>query len=184
MRSEFRSVTVNQAVELIIDHRGRTPKKLGGDFTDDGVQVISAKNVYGGRLHAGESCRFVPPEMAERWMPMPLEMGDVLLTSEAPLGEAAYLGRPAEFCLGQRLFALRTRPGTANPRFTYYALRSPPVQARLHARATGTTAQGIKQSELRQVELDLPDLAEQERVAAVLGALDDKSTATGAWPPS
>jgi type I restriction enzyme, S subunit len=174
MRSDFSRVTVDEAVELILDHRGRTPKKLGGDFTDHGVQVISAKNVYDHRLHADESRRFVSPEMALRWMPNPLNSGDVLLTSEAPLGQAAYLNGSATFCLGQRLFGLRARPGVANGRFLYYALISPTVQARLHARASGTTAQGIKQSELRQVELDLPTLPEQERIASVLGALDDK----------
>jgi type I restriction enzyme S subunit len=174
MRSDFSRVTVDDAVELILDHRGRTPKKLGGDFTDRGVQVISAKNVYDHRLHAEESQRFVSPEMARRWMPTPLNSGDVLLTSEAPLGQAAYLNGGANFCLGQRLFGLRARPGVADGRFLYYALISPTVQARLHARASGTTAQGIKQSELRQVVLDLPALPEQERIASILGTLDDK----------
>lgn len=174
MTSEFTRLTIDEAVELIIDHRGRTPRKLGGDFTDHGVQVISAKNVYGHRLHADESQRFVPPEMARSWMPNGLRPGDVLLTSEAPLGQAAYVNGDERFCLGQRLFALRARPGKVHGRFLYYALISPAIQARLHARASGTTAQGIKQAELRQVELDLPTSSEQERIAAVLGALDDK----------
>ena len=153
MRSDVRSVTIDEAVELIIDHRGRTPKKLGGDFSFDGIQVVSAKHVYRGRLHLDENRRFVPLEMAKRWMPTKLLAGDVLLTSEAPLGEAAYLNENTDLCLGQRLFALRARPTVAHHRFLYYALRSPLVQRRLHARATGTTAQGIKQSELRQLSL-------------------------------
>jgi type I restriction enzyme S subunit len=174
MRSEFKRVPIDEAVELIIDHRGRTPRKLGGDFAEVGVQVISAKNVYDGRLHLTDNPRFVASEMAARWMPVQLRHGDVLLTSEAPLGEAAYIDGDSGHCLGQRLFALRARRGVANGRFLYYALLSPLVQQRLHARATGTTAQGIKQSELRQVEIDLPDIAEQSGIASVLGALDDK----------
>lgn len=174
MRSDFKTVTIDQAVELIIDHRGRTPKKLGGDFAELGVQVISAKNVYDGRLHPGDNLRFVPPEMAARWMPTQLRDGDVLLTSEAPLGQVAYIDGDFGYCLGQRLFALRARPDVANGRFLYYTLISPQVQGRLHARATGTTVQGIKQSELRQIELELPDTAEQARIVSVLGALDDK----------
>jgi type I restriction enzyme, S subunit len=174
MRSDLEPVTIDQAVELIIDHRGRTPKKLGGDFAELGVQVISAKNVYDGRLHPGDNLRFVPPEMAARWMPTQLRDGDVLLTSEAPLGQVAYIDGDFGYCLGQRLFALRARPDVANGRFLYYTLISPQVQGRLHARATGTTVQGIKQSELRQIELELPDTAEQARIVSVLGALDDK----------
>ncbi|MBS0198782.1 MAG: restriction endonuclease subunit S [Planctomycetes bacterium] len=48
------------------------------------------------------------------------------------------------------------------------------VQDQLHARASGTTVLGIRQSELRKVELALPPLPEQRAIAAVLGALDDK----------
>ena len=174
MRSELRRTILEDAVDLIIDHRGKTPKKLGGDFSSNGVQVVSAKNVFGGRLHLDVTQRFVSAEIAERWMPVKLAPGDVLLTSEAPLGECAYVKQVGDVCLGQRLFALRARSGVAVGRFLYYALRSPQVQRRLQARATGTTAQRIKQSELRHVELDLPSLGEQERVVSVLGTLDDK----------
>ena len=174
MGSELQSVLIDDAVELIIDHRGRTPKKLGGDFSSSGVQVVSAKHVYDGRLHLDKNRRFVRPEMAKRWMPMKLRQGDVLLTSEAPLGEVAYLSVDTDICLGQRVFALRARSALVDGRFLYYTLRSPLVQSRLYARATGTTAQGIKQSELRHVKLDMPPVAEQARIAAVLGTLDDK----------
>jgi len=174
MRSEFGRSTIDEVVALIVDHRGITPKKLGGDFAPLGVQVISAKNVYSGRLHLDKNPRFVEPAMAHRWMPDKVRRGDVLLTSEAPLGQAAYVASDTSCCLGQRLFALRARPGVLHGRFLYYALTSPQVQRRLHARATGTTAQGIKQSELRQVEIELPDLEEQARIAAVLGTLDEK----------
>lgn len=167
-------LALGDALDLIIDHRGRTPKKLGGDFLAQGVQVVSAKNVYGGRLHADENTRFVSEEMATRWMPRAVASGDVLLTSEAPLGQVAYIDRDAGFCLGQRLFALRAKPGVLNGRFLFYLLQSPRSQRLLAARASGTTAQGIRQSELRLVEFEFPPLPLQEAVAETLGALDDK----------
>lgn len=171
---EFRPVALEAAVELIIDHRGRTPKKLGGDFVGAGVQVISAIHVYGGRLHTESNQRYVTVEMARRWMPNRLRSGDVLLTSEAPMGQVAYLDHDADYCLGQRLFGLRARSSVVDGRYLYYALRSPRTQHALLARASGTTAQGIRQSELRQVVLLLPGLDVQRRIAGVLGALDDK----------
>ncbi len=160
-------------LELVIDHRGRTPKKLGGDFADVGIRVLSATNVKGGRIDLDQELRYVTPAMHNAWMPEKLRYGDVLLTSEAPLGEAVYL-QDANFCLGQRLFALRADPSILYHRFLYYSLRSRPIQQRLHARATGTTAQGIRQSELLKVELDVPPLPEQRAIAHILGTLDDK----------
>lgn len=158
----------------LIDHRGRTPKKLGGEFSDSGIIVLSAKNVKSGRIVLDSDIKYVSPEMWEKWMPLKLKVGDVLLTSEAPLGEAVYLSKRADYCLGQRLFGLRGDPDKISPRYLYYALISPSVQVRLQARATGTTAQGIRQSEVVKVLIEVPPKEEQNKIARILGSLDDK----------
>lgn len=174
MRSRRVEVALGDALELLIDHRGRTPRKLGGDFSTCGVRVVSAKNVKDGRLVLNSDVRFVSREMHDRWMPNKLKPGDVLVTSEAPLGEVAYLKSDADFCLGQRLFALRPKSAVLDSRYLYYLLRTHEVSSQIRARATGTTAQGIRQAELVKVRLALPPVDEQRRIATILGALDDK----------
>lgn len=174
MSSPWPFAPLGQLLDLLIDHRGRTPKKLGSDFTSSGVRVISAKNIRGGRLDLSFEPRYVSEDVYQRWMSAPLQQGDVLLTSEAPMGEVAYLNGAHRFCLGQRLFALRPNAEQLDARFLYYWLRSPAGFARLHGRLSGTTAQGIRQSQLVQVEVPVPPIAEQNRIAGVLGALDDK----------
>src|SRR5205823_2133095 len=109
-----------------------------------------------------------------RWMRVPLLADDVILTSEAPLGEVAYIREPVEWCLGQRLFGIRTNKVRLHGRFLFYALQSEQVRHDLLSRATGTTAQGVRQSELRRVRIPLPSLVEQRAIAHALGALDDK----------
>jgi len=175
MAGEMVTKPLVEVLDKIIDHRGRTPKKLGGDFSDAGVRVLSARNIKEGRIDFSTEMRHVLEKMHDQWMPVKLEVEDVLLTSEAPLGETAFLRDDANFCLGQRLFALRPNPKLVHSRYLYYALRSNTMQHRLHARATGTTAQGIRQSELLQVLLDFPqNIKEQQAIACILGALDDK----------
>jgi type I restriction enzyme S subunit len=48
------------------------------------------------------------------------------------------------------------------------------VQNQLHERATGTTVLGIKQSELRKINLVIPPLSEQKAIAHILSSFDDK----------
>jgi type I restriction enzyme S subunit len=174
MRSEWPEEELDELLEAVIDHRGRTPKKLGGDFASHGVPVISAKNVKNSRLDLDESLRFIEPAMWDKWMPVKLAEGDVLLTSEAPLGETAYLAAPEPLCLGQRLFALRASQTRLNSHYLFYALQGPTLRNRILARASGTTAQGIRQSELVRVRVPVPPIDEQRRIAEILGALDDK----------
>lgn len=164
---------LGDALDQLIDHRGKTPKKLGGDWTADGVPVYSALHMKDGRLSA-EGARRVPAAVYDRWMPVKLAAGDVLLTSEAPLGEVAYLRDEHEACLGQRLFGLRGRSGVLDGRYLYYLLQHAPVRAQILGRSSGTTVSGIRQAELVKVRLDLPQVDEQSAIAEVLGALDDK----------
>lgn len=167
-------VPLGDALTAIIDHRGKTPKKLGGtDFTDSGVPVVSAIHIKSGRIQWNERRRFVPDWMFEKWMSVRLSQGDVLLTSEAPLGEVAQVENDAPLVLSQRLFALRGRPGVLDSTYLRYFLQSPDGRARLEARASGTTVMGIRQAELVKVLIPLPTLVEQKRVARLLATLDD-----------
>lgn len=175
MASEWEVAPLDELVEEVLDRRGLTPLKLGSDFTPSGYRVISAKLIKHGRVDlAADEPRFVDEVTYRRWMRTPLLADDVLLTSEAPLGEAAYIDGPLEWCLGQRLFGIRTKKNRLQGRFLYYALQSEGVRHDLHSRATGTTAQGIRQTELRRVLVPVPPIQEQRAIAHILGALDDK----------
>ncbi len=170
---EWPTRPLGEVLELLIDHRGKTVKKLGGDFQDSGVRVLSAKNIKGSRID-DENLRYVSEEMFRKWMPNELRKGDVLLTSEAPLGEVAYLSEDLQACLGQRLFALRADDYILDGRYLFYALSWGPSRDELLSRATGTTVVGIRQAELIKIGIALPPLPEQRAIAEVLGALDDK----------
>lgn len=164
---------LGDVLEELIDHRGKTPKKLGGDWVDSGHRVVSAINIKGSRVDSNEH-HYISPEMYARWMKVPLKAGDVLLTSEAPTGEVAYVAEDCSWAVGQRLFGLRGRKGLLDGRYLFYALRGGEARHQLMSRTTGTTVSGIRQAELVKIELDLPPIAEQRAVAATLGALDDK----------
>lgn len=166
-------VCLGDALETLIDHRGKTPKKLGGDWSSYGHRVISAINIKDSRVDANDH-HYVSDELYRRWMKEPLQAGDVLLTSEAPTGEVAYVDHDSGWCLGQRLFGLRGKHDLLDGRYLYYTLWGGDVHHQLMSRATGTTVSGIRQSELLKIELSLPTIEEQREVAATLGTLDDK----------
>ena len=175
MRSNWTAASLDDLVDDIIDRRGVTPRKLGSDFTSHGHRVVSAKLIKQNRvdLTAAEP-RFVDEATYQRWMKTPMLPDDVILTSEAPLGEVAYVKNELPWCAGQRLFVIRTDKARLLGRYLFYALRGGPVRHDLLSRATGTTAQGIRQTELRKVNVPVPPIPEQEAIAEVLGALDDK----------
>lgn len=169
----MREVPLGEVLDLLIDHRGKTPKKLGGDFTDSGVKVVSAIHIKNGRINWDERERYVSESMFHRWMPSPTRRGDVLLTSEAPLGEVAQVADDEPLVLSQRLFALRGKSGVLHSTYLRYFLQSDIGRQRLLSMATGSTVSGIRQELLRTVRVPLPSFDEQERIAGALGAFDD-----------
>ena len=163
---------LQDVIELVIDHRGKTPKKLGGDFTSNGVPVISAIHIKDGRINWSERERYVSEEMHRKWMPVRLRENDILLTSEAPLGEVAFVPSDDDLVLSQRLFALRTKPDLMDSAFLKYFLSSAQGQSELWNRATGSTVLGIRQAELMRVRVPVPELGAQQRAGNLLRSID------------
>lgn len=171
----FERRPLEEIVEDILDRRGVTPTKLGGEFVSSGHRVISAKLIKDGRIALdADEPRFISSDMYARWMKTPLKRGDVVMTSEAPLGELAYLDESVDWVLGQRLFAIRPRKEVVGGRFLYYALASPEVRDAIFSRASGSTVQGIRQAELRKVEVPVPPMSVQFEVESLLGSLDER----------
>ena len=167
MVGEWQTLPLEDCMAAIIDYRGKTPEK-----TTFGVPLVTAKVIKGGRIERPDE--FIAEADFDAWMRrgMP-ERGDIVMTTEAPLGEVAQLDG-TRVALAQRVITLRGKPDLLDNTFLKFLLQSNGVQEELRSRGTGTTVVGIRQSELRKVSLTLPPLAEQKAIAAVLGALDDK----------
>ena len=166
--STVRSRSIEEITQTLIDYRGKTPTK-----TSSGVKLITAKVIKDGFIQDSEH-EYIAEDSYPMWMRRGLpKQWDILITTEAPLGEVAQLRTPERVALAQRVILLRGNPDLIDQQFYFQALKSPLVQARLRARATGTTVLGIKQSELRQVEIPCPPMEVQQRIAHVLSTYDD-----------
>ena len=158
---------LEDCLDALIDYRGKTPRK-----TDFGIPLITAKVVKSG--HIGKLDEFIPEEDYETWMKRGYpEIGDVVLTTEAPLGEVAQI-KFLPVALAQRIVTLRGKQGVLDSGYLLYLMQSQEMQEKLLSRSSGTTVIGIKQSELRKIEVALPSVSEQRAIAHILGTLDDK----------
>ena len=161
------SKKLEEVVEAIIDYRGKSPEK-----TDEGIPLVTARLVKEGRIL--DATEFIAPEGYSEWMRrgMPKE-GDVVFTTEAPLGQVAQIANP-NVALAQRLVLLRGKPQELDNTYLRFALQMKSVSDQIRKRATGSTVMGIRQKELRQVEIPLPDLAAQKDFSRLALAIESK----------
>ena len=108
-----------------------------------------------------------------------LRSGDVVIIRSN--GNIALVGRSMVFRESKRPttfsgFCIRFRPDTTklNPRFVAHFIRSPICRQRLSAYGSGTGIQNLSQEIIGNVPIDVPPLTEQQRIADILGSLDDK----------
>ena len=165
--SEWKEYMIEDVIDKFIDYRGKTPKK-----TESGIPLITAKIVKGGKIL--EPNEFIAPEDYNSWMTRGLpEVDDIVLTTEAPLGEIALI-KNKNVALAQRIITLRGKKQFVFNPFLKYYFQSSIGQYELQSRASGTTVFGIKAAVLRKVPVSLPPLPEQRAIASVLSSLDDK----------
>lgn len=145
-----------------IDYRGKTPQK-----TDSGIRLLTAKNVKKGYISLYPE-EFIGEDDYDGWMTRGIpNSGDVLFTTEAPLGNVSTVDLDEKFALAQRLICLQPYHGL-NSKFLSYALQGGKVRDYILEKATGTTVTGIKAKELKKIPLPLPPLAEQYRIVEKL----------------
>jgi len=152
-----------------VDYRGKTPEK-----SDSGVFLVTAKNICFGYIDYETSKEYIPLETYEDVMRRgkPL-IGDVLITTEAPLGNVASIDRN-DIALAQRVIKLRGKKDLIQNTFLKFYLLSERFQKILFEKATGGTVKGIKGSVLHKIKLQFPTILEQIKIANFLTAVDEK----------
>ena len=164
---EFYHDILENLLDKLIDYRGKTPKK-----TLSGIPLVTAKIVKNGTING--YTEYIAEEDYNKWMVRGFpKVGDVILTTEAPLGEVALL-KEEKVALAQRIVCLRGKDNVLDNTYLKYYLQSGKGQKSLSARESGTTVTGIKQAELRRVDIEYPTYEDQRRIASILSSLDRK----------
>ena len=165
---ELNHYIMENTLESLIDYRGKTPQK-----SEEGIPTLSAKSVKNGYIDYSE-CYYISAEEYQRFMVRGFpKKGDILLTTEAPMGMVAKLDRD-DVAIAQRLITLRGKEGILDNDFLMYFLQSPMGQHKLAERETGSTVTGIKQAAFRKIEIDIPSYDIQKKIAACLTCIDEK----------
>ena len=168
-----KALSLKEIVSEIIDYRGKTPKKLGADWSDTGYRALSAKNIKTGEIVQEDTIRFVDDDLYHKWMKQEVDRGTILITSEAPFGQVLYWNSDEKIVLSQRIFGLKIK-SEFDSKYIYYYMTSSNYQYELSGRATGSTVTGLRQPELLKTTIHCPDIYKQKKISKILSNIDAK----------
>ena len=148
-----------------IDYRGKTPTKIS-----QGVPLVTAKNVKRGYNDYSVKEYISQEEYDSRQSRGISHKGDILFTTEAPLGHVSIADLDI-FSAGQRLITLQAYYSMVCNKTMMFFILSESFQKMLISYKTGTTVSGIKSDKLKKMLIPLPPLAEQKRIVEQLEEL-------------
>ncbi len=159
---EWPTASVEEVCELVVDCVNRTAPIVESPTP---YKMIRTTNVRNGEVNLN-SVRYVSKETYERWnrRATPRD-GDVLLTREAPVGEAGILRGSQSVFLGQRLMLYRAQPERMTPEFLFQSFRSPFLRSQFDIQGSGSTVKHLPLPACRGFVLRLPPFHLQQEFA-------------------
>ena len=144
------------------------------NWSENGYLALSALNVKDGYIDFSQDVHYGDQELYDKWMNgNELHKGQVLFTTEAPMGNVAQVPDNKQYILSQRTIAFDVKEDIITENFLAILLRSPATFSTLISLSSGGTAQGVSQKSLAVVNVQIPvDLREQALIADYFHNLD------------
>lgn len=147
---------------------GQSPESKYYNTDGNGIPFFQGKADFGELYPTIRVYCSQPTKIAEK--------DDILLSVRAPVGPTNLA--PCKVCIGRGLTAIRPNE-TLNLKYLLFYFRF--FEAQLQQKGTGTTFKAITQDTIKNLEIPVPSLPEQERIAARIEELFselDKSVET------
>ncbi|MCG1793060.1 restriction endonuclease subunit S [Staphylococcus epidermidis] len=161
-------------LDKIIDFRGRTPKKLDMEWSTEGYLALSAINVKKGYIDFNVEAKYGDEKLYKKWMNKnELQKGQVLFTTEAPMGNVAQVPDNRGYILSQRTIAFNTNKKITND-FLASLLSTKKVYNELLRLSSGATAKGVSQKTLKSLYITIPlSIEEQQKIGNFFNKIDN-----------
>jgi len=154
---------LGEVAQLIM---GQSPPSSAVSTESGGLPFIQGNAEFGSRHPT--------PRLYASSTPKVVRAGDILLSVRAPVGEVNVAEGP--LCIGRGIGGVRA--ANCDPDFLFYAIGG--LSSTFARLSQGSTFDAINGKELRAIELTIPPLDEQRRIAGVLWSISESVRTTEA----
>lgn len=145
-------------------------------YVESGVPVIRGTNLTGSKKFSGDWV-FISEQLAKQLENCCVSNGDLVFPHRGSIGEVGLVDNQFhQYMMSSSLMKLRCNPNIADSEFIYYFFKSHQGRYELlkNASQVGTPGIGQPLTSLKNIEIKLPSLGEQRKIAKILSDLDDK----------
>ena len=165
--SEWVEVKLGQVIEII---GGGTPKTTNSAYWNGSIPWLSVVDFNTGSKYVSVTEKSITELGLNKSSTNILNVGDIIISARGTVGALAVLKR--EMAFNQSCYGIRSKKEVSSSDYIYYLLKD--TINDLKQISHGGVFDTITRSTFDEINILLPPLPEQQAIASVLSALDDK----------
>lgn len=147
-------------------------------YVDNGVPILNGSNLQGFKLQE-DSFGYLTEEKADSLKKCNAHRGDIIVTHRGTLGQIVYVpvnSKYDRYVISQSQFRFRCKADLVDVQYLVYYFHTREGQYKILANASqvGVPALARATSTFRLIDIKLPSLEDQRRIASILSSLDRK----------
>lgn len=147
-------------------------------YVNKGIPILNGSNLQGFKLQEN-SFGYLTEEKADSLNKCNAHRGDIIVTHRGTLGQIVYVPSDSKYdryVISQSQFRFRCKPDLVDVQYLVYYFHTREGQYKILANASqvGVPALARATSTFRLIDIKLPSLADQHRIASILSSLDRK----------
>jgi type I restriction enzyme S subunit len=143
------------------------------DYSESGTPIIMPKDMIDGKI-SHSNLIFVGEEHTKRLCRHQVHTGNLMVARKGDVRKCVFITENEDgWMTGSDCLKVALKENVCYPRFIYYQLRSPFIGRWLEKISIGATMPSINTGLLSSIELVLPPIKDQKRIADILSAYDD-----------
>lgn len=147
-------------------------------YVDNGVPILNGSNLQGFKLQE-DSFGYLTKEKADSLKKCNAHRGDIIVTHRGTLGQIVYVpvnSKYDRYVISQSQFRFRCKADFVDVQYLVYYFHTREGQYKILANASqvGVPALARATSTFRLIDIKLPPLDDQRRIASILSSLDRK----------
>ncbi len=172
---EWKECKLGEITSLIT--KGTTPSMIGANFTTNGIKYIKSECILeNSRLLDSSKYTFISTETNERLKRSQIIENDILFSMAGMfLGKTGIATKddvPAN--TNQAVAIIRITPEKADFKYVYYFLNQKALITYINGISGQSAQPNINLQQISELNIKLPPLPTQQKIAAILSSLDDK----------
>lgn len=152
--------------------KGATPTTYGFEWTESGIPFFKSDCIKEGKFIFG-SFQYISDAAHKALNRSKIQSGDILISITGDLGKVAIVPKNiTEGNINQHIARIRVDDTIADKKFVYHWINQEKIRNYYNLIKTGLAYPQISLVQVRNTEIPLPDLKEQQKIARILSTWD------------